>query len=298
MYNEYNNMDSVDLMDIVKNMDYKGNDIHYYTGICKNEVFISLADVLDIISHNKRTELLDTEKVLIKAGVIPEYIKNMRPYFIESYINNQCVIYTAVIKVCEYYGEKDLQIFINNAVKMINEIGFYVEGLRYNYTNRKKNREPNVSDLLRMSDIEKYYNNSKILNWGYRVENIYQDVVDMISNLVFDTDIANLRYDRNINYDEKVSDFVTDREFNQLSIVSKIFSYMLSCNYDLSLEYIEFLASKVLETKCSKPKDANIVTGEFEYEDDESDPYKNVFKRIDDRYDDDYPDIDDFINHM
>ena len=302
MYNEFSNMDSVELMGVVRNMDYHGFDIHYYTGICKDEVFISLADILDIISSNKSTPLMDVDNVLIKVGIIPNHVKHKRPYFIESFINNQCVTYQSAIKVCEYYGMKDLKAFLTNAVKMINDIGFYVEGLQFKYTGRTKNKEPNVSDLLRMKDLEKFYNNCGDLNYNYRIDDLYQEVVDRISYLVFNSSMADLRWNLNLNSNDRVSSKINDAEYNELCIASKIFSYMLSCNYHLGLEYIEYLANEVLEMKCSNNKNnnVNITTGEFEEEDESPNPYINVFKRLDSDRDNDYydDDVDNFTRYM
>lgn len=304
MYNEFSNMDSVELLGVVRNMRYKGHDIHYYTGLCIDEVFISLADILDIVSDSKRTPLMNVDTVVSNAKIIPNHVKNKRPYFIESYINNQCVTYQSVIKVCEYYGMKDLKVFLTNAVKMINDIGFYVEGLKFKYTGRTKNKEPNVSDLLRMEDLEKFYNNCGDLNYNYRIGDLYQEVVDRISYLVFNSSMSDLRWDLNLNSNDRVSSNISDEEYNELCIASKIFSYMLSCNYHLGLEYIEYLANEVLEMKCSNNRNNNVsmTTGEFEEEDESPNPYINVFKRLDsnrdDYYDNDNDDVDDFTRYM
>lgn len=301
MYNEFSNMDSCDVLGMVRNMNYKGYDIHYYTGLCKDEVYISMTDVLEIISDDKRTKLNDIDNILIKAGIIPEYIKYKRPYFIENYINNQCVIYTAIIKICEYYGMKDLKIFLTEAVKMINDIGLYVEGLKFNYKHKEKNREPNVADTLRKKDVEIYFNNSDDLRYDYTVNDVYREVIDRISYLVFNTNISDLRWNLNLNYDDTVSSAINNAEYNELCIASKIYSYMLAYNYHLELDYVDYLIDSVLKIKCNKKIDNNIVTGEFEEEEITTNPYIDTFKRLDynagyDENDDD--DIDDFTRYM
>lgn len=300
MYNEFSNMDSVDLMGIVRNMDYHGYDIHYYTGICKDEVYISLADILEIISRDKGIHLMDVDNVLIKAGVIPNHVKNKRSYFIESYINNQCTMYPSVIKVCEYYGMKELKTFLVDAVKMINDIGVFIDGLKYKYNNRRKNKEMNVSDLLRQQDLEKFYNNCENLRYDYNLDSLYFEVVDRISFLVFNCSMYDLREDKNLYMDQKVSDFISDSEYNKLCVASKVFSYMMGCNQHLGLEYIEYLANEILEMKCSDNNTKkNITTGEFEEETESLNPYIDTFKRLGPDNDYDYnDDIDDFTRYM
>lgn len=49
MYFNNVNMDSISVLGTVRVMDFKGYAIHYYTGLLKNEVYISVMDVIDIM---------------------------------------------------------------------------------------------------------------------------------------------------------------------------------------------------------------------------------------------------------
>lgn len=49
MYFNNVNMDSISVLGTVRVMDFKGYVIHYYTGLLKNEVYISVMDVIDIM---------------------------------------------------------------------------------------------------------------------------------------------------------------------------------------------------------------------------------------------------------
>lgn len=64
---------------------------------------------------------------------------------------------------------------------MINDIGVFIDGLKYKYNNRRKNKEMNVSDLLRQQDLEKFYNNCENLRYDYNLDSLYFEVVDRIS---------------------------------------------------------------------------------------------------------------------
>ena len=179
MYFNNVNMDSISVLGTVRVMDFKGYAIHYYTGLLKNEVYISVMDIIDIMKHhfNKKIGTFYVSKILIDAGIIPNYVKVQGDDFIDDYVNNQCVLYTGILKICDYYGLPQLKSFLQKAVKMIDDIGVYIEDLKYDY-NKKYNNEMNVSDELRMQDIETYvYNND---SYYCNEPSVYETIVDKI----------------------------------------------------------------------------------------------------------------------
>ena len=299
MYFDNVNMDSIKVLDTVRVMNFKGYAIHYYTGLLKNEVYISVMDVIDIMKNhfNKKVGTFYVSKILIDAGIIPNYVKTQGDGFIEDYVNNQCVLYTGILKVCDYYGLQQLKSFLQEAVKMINDIGVYIEDLKYDY-NKKYNNEMNVSDELRMQDIEIYvYNND---SYYCNEPSIYERIVDKISFLVFGTDMSQLRWNLGLYNNQKVSDNITDDEFNEVAVASKMFSYLLSCNFNLDIDYMAFLVNNVLELKCRKNKKtkrsniSDITTGEYEKESDNI--YADMFNQVQIEHDD--PDVDNFYKYM
>lgn len=299
MYFDNVNMDSIKVLDTVRVMNFKGYAIHYYTGLLKNEVYISVMDVIDIMKNhfNKKVGTFYVSKILIDAGIIPNYVKAQGDGFIEDYVNNQCVLYTGILKVCDYYGLQQLKSFLQEAVKMINDIGVYIEDLKYDY-NKKYNNEMNVSDELRMQDIEIYvYNND---SYYCNEPSIYERIVDKISFLVFGTDMSQLRWNLGLYNNQKVSDNITDDEFNEVAVASKMFSYLLSCNFNLDIDYMAFLVNNVLELKCRKNKKtkrsniSDITTGEYEKESDNI--YADMFNQVQIEHDD--PDVDNFYKYM
>lgn len=301
MYFDNVNMDSIKVLDTVRVMNFKGYAIHYYTGLLKNEVYISVMDVIDIMKNhfNKKVGTFYVSKILIDAGIIPNYVKAQGDGFIEDYVNNQCVLYTGILKVCDYYGLQQLKTFLQEAVKMINDIGVYIEDLKYDY-NKKYNNEMNVSDELRMQDIEIYvYNND---SYYCNEPSIYERIVDKISFLVFGTDMSQLRWNLGLYNNQKVSDNITDDEFNEVAVASKMFSYLLSCNFNLDIDYMAFLVNNVLELKCRKNKKtkrsniSDITTGEYEKESDNV--YADMFNHVQIEHDDHDPDVDNFYKYM
>ena len=301
MYFDNVNMDSIKVLDTVRVMNFKGYVIHYYTGLLKNEVYISVMDVIDIMKNhfNKKVGTFYVSKILIDAGIIPNYVKAQGDGFIEDYVNNQCVLYTGILKVCDYYGLQQLKSFLQEAVKMINDIGVYIEDLKYDY-NKKYNNEMNVSDELRMQDIEIYvYNND---SYYCNEPSIYERIVDKISFLVFGTDMSQLRWNLGLYNNQKVSDNITDDEFNEVAVASKMFSYLLSCNFNLDIDYMAFLVNNVLELKCRKNKKtkrsniSDITTGEYEKESDNI--YVDMFNQVQIEHDDHDPDVDNFYKYM
>ena len=301
MYFDNVNMDSIKVLDTVRVMNFKGYAIHYYTGLLKNEVYISVMDVIDIMKNhfNKKVGTFYVSKILIDAGIIPNYVKAQGDGFIEDYVNNQCVLYTGILKVCDYYGLQQLKSFLQEAVKMINDIGVYIEDLKYDY-NKKYNNEMNVSDELRMQDIEIYvYNND---SYYCNEPSIYERIVDKISFLVFGTDMSQLRWNLGLYNNQKVSDNITDDEFNEVAVASKMFSYLLSCNFNLDIDYMAFLVNNVLELKCRKNKKtkrsniSDITTGEYEKESDNI--YADMFNHVQIEHDDHDPDVDNFYKYM
>lgn len=303
MYFENVNMDSMNILGTVRVMDYKGYPIHYYTGLLKNEVYVSVMDVVDIMRRhfNKKISTYYISKILVDAGIIPNYVKIQGEDFIDDYINNQCVLYTGIIKLCEYYGLNQLKSFLQEAVKMIDDIGVYIEGLRYDY-NKRYNNELNVSDELRMQDVENYvYNNDNYSNY-YNNSSIYEAVVDKIAFLVFGTDMAQLRWNLGLYSNQKVSDRITDDEFNELAVASKMFSYLLSCNFDLDIDYMAWLVNNVLELKCrqgkttKRSKISDITTGEYEEESDNV--YSDMFNNVQVSKNDPDSDVDNFYKYM
>lgn len=301
MYFDNVNMDSIKVLDTVRVMNFKGYAIHYYTGLLKNEVYISVMDVIDIMKNhfNKKVGTFYVSKILIDAGIIPNYVKAQGDGFIEDYVNNQCVLYTGILKVCDYYGLQQLKSFLQEAVKMINDIGVYIEDLKYDY-NKKYNNEINVSDELRMQDIETFvYNND---SYYYNEPSVYETIVDKISFLVFGTDMSQLRWNLGLYNNQKVSDNITDDEFNEVAVASKMFSYLLSCNFNLDIDYMAFLVNNVLELKCRKNKKtkrsniSDITTGEYEKESDNI--YADMFNQVQIEHDDHDPDVDNFYKYM
>ena len=133
MYFNNVNMDSISVLGTVRVMDFKGYAIHYYTGLLKNEVYISVMDVIDIMKNhfNKKIGTFYVSKILIDAGIIPNYVKVQGDDFIDDYVNNQCVLYTGILKICDYYGLQQLKSFLQKAVKMIDVIGVYIEDVKY-----------------------------------------------------------------------------------------------------------------------------------------------------------------------
>lgn len=300
MYFDNVNMDSVNVLGTVRVMDFKGYAIHYYTGLLKNEVYISVMDVIDIMKNhfNKKVGTFYVSKILIDAGIIPNYVKAQGDAFIDDYVNNQCVLYTGILKVCDYYGLQQLKSFLQQAVKMIDDIGVYIEDLKYDY-NKRYNNEINVSDELRMQDIESYvYNND---SYYCNEPSVYETIVDKISFLVFGTDMAQLRWNLGLYSNQKVSNSITDDEFNEVAVASKMFSYLLSCNFNLDIDYMAFLVNTVLELKCRKGKKtkrsniSDITTGEYEEESDNiyADMFNNV--QVSNEHD---PDVDNFYRYM
>lgn len=301
MYFNNVNMDSISVLGTVRVMDFKGYAIHYYTGLLKNEVYISVMDVIDIMKNhfNKKIGTFYVSKILIDAGIIPNYVKVQGDDFIDDYVNNQCVLYTGILKVCDYYGLQQLKSFLQEAVKMIDDIGVYIEDLKYNY-NKKYNNEMNVSDELRMQDIETYvYNND---SYYCNEPSIYESVVDKISFLVFGTDMSQLRWNLGLYSNQKVSDNITDDEFNEVAVASKMFSYLLSCNFNLDIDYMAFLVNNVLELKCRRNKKtkrsniSDITTGEYEKESDNI--YADMFNNVQVSNEHNDPNVDDFYRYM
>ena len=234
-----------DVLDCKRVMGYKGAVIEYTTGL--NEVYLNPQDVLYVIQnvHNGEFGYLQTMEDLVylleKHNCLSKSLLAYDHVIIADYLYEKNINIDILIKLCEKVNANKFKQFLIEAKDIINKYGLYVPEPKMKHYDRRKNNEKNLAETFDL----------KALSEGaYRLnvyeDNLYIDVANAVSNIVFNNDIESVRYNLNMLYEDYLSDYITDYEYDMVAYCSKVISYMLQYS-DIGVYGMEVFAKGALE---------------------------------------------------
>lgn len=273
----YENFDVLDVFDCIRPIVYDSQHaIRYTTSICDNEVYVSLLDVFDIMKDcfGRKIGYIKDDRDLIQmmkeSNVLSKSSAVYDDDYMISYLEKKPVMIDMAIKICNHYRLNDLRTFLEDARKQINEIGIYVGDILSNKFNRHRNNNPNLCQYLTVDDLE------EIDLYPY---DRYQSIADQICDIVFNTSLNGIRSDKGLwNDSDKLSDVITDEEFEDICIASIIYRYLLF-NSDVSDEGIAIFAQNAIECLKTKKERKNRKSIGYKNNSSVSEKYKEITEK-------------------
>ena len=234
-----------DVLDCRRMMEYQGAVIEYTTGL--NEVYINAQDVLYVIQniHSGDFGYLQTMEDLVylldKHGCLSPALKSYDHYIIADYLYEKPINIDTLITLCDKIKASKFSQFLKSAKTIINKYGLYVPNPKIKHYDRRRNNEKNLAETFDLKALSQA---------AYRLnvyeDNLYIDVANAMINIVFRNDLESLRYNLNMMYDDYLSDYITDYEYDMLAYCCKVASYML--NYcDIGVYGIEIFTRAALD---------------------------------------------------
>lgn len=240
------NVNLKDILECKRMMQYNGAVIEYVTGL-DGLVYLNTQDVFYVIENVHRNEfgyvqtLEDFVYLLEKHGCLSKAMSAYEHVIIADYLYDNPISVDTVIRLCEKVKCDKFKSFLSSAKDIINKYGLYVPEPKMKHYDRRRNNERNLAETFDLSALA---------DGAYRMnvyeDDLYVDIVNSICNIVFNQDIENLRYNFNMLYEDYLSDFITDYEYDLVAYCSKVASYILKYS-DIGVYGIEVLTRGALD---------------------------------------------------
>lgn len=238
------NVNLKDILECKRVMNYGNAVMEYTTGL--DAVYLNPYDVLYVMTniHNEfgyvqtledLVYLLDKNNCLSKSLSVYEHV-TIADYIYENNINIDMVIKLADKFKCNKFKQ-----FLVEAKDIINKYGIYVPEPKMKHYDRRSNNERNLAvtfDLNALSEAS--------YRLGVYEDNLYIDVVNVISNIVFNNDIESVRFNLNMLYEDYLSDYITDYEYDMIAYCSRVASYIMKYS-DIGVYGIEVFTRGALD---------------------------------------------------
>jgi len=294
-----------DVLECRRMMEYKGAVIEYTTGL--NEVYVNAQDILYVMQnvHSKDFGYLQSMEdfvyLLDKQGCISQALKCYDNYIIADYLYEKPINIDYVIELSSKLKVKEFTTFLRTAKGIIIRYGVYVPHPEFTHYDRRKNDEKNLAIT---------FDSKALSEAAYRLnvyeDNLYFEVANAMTNIVFGRDVESLRYEHSMLYEEYLSDYMTDFEYDKLAYCCKVASYILNYS-DVGVYGVEVFTTTALnmalqdvETgriKYSAPKNTSVISeifdnathnDELEYTEERMRPRQEVSQK----------DVDDYKRYM
>lgn len=223
-------------------MEYQGVGIEYTTGL--NDVFVNSNDIF-VLSQSFNNfgylqsledfvYLLEKHNCLSKSMMIYDN-ETLADYLYYNHINID-----HIIKLCEKVKCDKLKSFLTNAKSTILKYGIYVPNPKMKHYNKRSNNEKNLAETLDMGALE---------DGAYRMnqytDNVYVDLANAVSMVVFNRNIDSVRTYYNLTYDDYLSDFITEYDYDMVAYCCMVASYLLKYS-DIGIYGIEVFMRNAL----------------------------------------------------
>ena len=245
------NLNLKDVLECKRMMVYGNFLMEYTTSL--DGVFLNPQDVLYVIQngHNEfgyvqsledLVYLLDKHRCLSKAMSVYDHVT------IADHINIDMII-----KLADKVKSNKFKQFLVEAKETINKYGIYVPEPKMKHYDRRSNNERNLATTFDLSALTE-----GACRLGVYEDNLYVDVANAICNIVFHNDLESVRYNLNVMYEDYLSDFISDYEYDLIAYCCKVASYILKYS-DIGVYGIEVLTRGALDvasrefdkSKCS-----------------------------------------------
>jgi hypothetical protein len=238
------NLNLKDVLECKRMMVYGNFLMEYTTSL--DRVFLNPQDVLYVIQngHNEfgyvqsledLVYLLDKHRCLSKAMSAYDHV-TIADYLFNNHINIDMIIKLADKVKCNKFKQ-----FLVEAKETINKYGTYVPEPKMKHYDRRSNNERNLAttfDLIALTE--------GACRLGVYEDNLYVDVANVICNIVFHNDLESVRYNLNLMYEDYLSDFISDYEYDLIAYCCKVASYILKYS-DIGVYGIEVLTRGALD---------------------------------------------------
>ena len=232
------NLNLKDVFECKRIMNYGDVMIEYSSGL--NNVYVNANDILYVMQnvHNNFgyvQSLEDLVYLLDKHHCLSRALSAYDHVVIADYLYENHIDIDMIIKLAEKCKANKFKQFLSEAKDIINKYGIYVPDPKMKHYDRNRNNEKNLAETF---DI------NVLANAAYRMnmyeDNLYVEVANVISLIVFNNDIETIRYNLNMLYDDYLSDYISDYEYDMVAHCCKIVSYLLRYS-DIGVYGVEIL---------------------------------------------------------
>ena len=238
------NVNLKEILECKRVMNYGNAVIEYTTGL--DVVYVNPHDILYIM-QNVHSEfgyvqtLEDFVFLLDKHGCLSKAMSTYDHVIIADYIYENNINIDMIIKLADKVKANKFKQFLVEAKDIINKYGIYVPEPKMKHYDKRTNNERNLAvtfDLNALSD--------GAYRLGVYEDNLYIDVVNAITNVVFNNDIESIRFNLNMMYEDYLSDYISDYEYDLIAYCCRVASYILKYS-DIGVYGIEVFMRGALD---------------------------------------------------
>lgn len=238
------NVNLKDVLECKRIMNYGDIVIEYTTGI--DAVYVNANDIL-FIMQNAHSEfgyvqtledlvyLLEKNHCLSKSLTAFDHVE-IADYLYENHINID-----SIIKLADKCKANKFKQFLTEAKDIINKYGLYVPNPKMKHYDRRRNNERNLAETFDLNVL-----GPAASRLGMYEDNLYVELANVVSLIVFHNDIESVRYNLNMLYEDYLSDYISDFEYDMIAYCCKIISYLLKYS-DVGLYGVEVLTKMALD---------------------------------------------------
>ena len=232
------NVNLKDVLECKRMMNYGDIVIEYTTDL--DAVYVNANDILFVMqnSHNEFgyvQSLEDLVYLLEKHGCLSRSLSAYDHVTIADYLYNNHINIDMVIKLADKCKSNKFKQFLVEAKDTINKYGLYVPDPKMKHYDRRRNNEKNLAETFDLNELT---------NAAYKMDmyedNLYVEIANIVSLIVFNNDIETIRYNLNMLYDDYLSDYISDYEYDMVAYCCKVITYLLRYS-DIGLYGIEIL---------------------------------------------------------
>ena len=238
------NVNLKEILECKRVMNYGDVVIEYTTGL--DAVYVNPQDIVFVMQnvHNEFgyvQSIDDLAYLLIKHNCLSKAMLAYDQVIIADYIYANNINIEMIIKLADKVKCNKFKQFLVEAKDIINKYGIYVPEPKMKHYDKRTNNERNLASTFDLNALSE---------GAYRLnvyeDNLYIDVVNAVTNVVFNNDIESLRYNLNMLYEDYLSDYITDYEYDMVAYCCRVASYILKYS-DIGVYGIEIFMRGALE---------------------------------------------------
>ena len=219
------NVNLKDVLECKRIMTYGNVVIEYTTDL--NSVYVNANDILFVMQnvHNEFgyvQTLEDLVYVLDKNHCLSKAMSYYDHITIADYLYGNPIDIDMIIKVSEKVKCNKFKQFLVEAKDIINKYGVYVPEPKMKHYERRNNNERNLAVTFDLNALPE-----AAYKLGMYEDNLYVEIANMISGIVFNNDIESVRYNLNMLYEDYLSDYITDYEYDMIAYCCRVVSYLM-----------------------------------------------------------------------
>lgn len=238
------NVNLKDVLECKRIMNYGDIVIEYTTGI--DAVYVNANDIL-FVMQNAHSEfgyvqtledlvyLLEKNHCLSKSLTAFDHVE-IADYLYENHINID-----SIIKLADKCKANKFKQFLTEAKDIINKYGLYVPNPKMQHYDRRRNNERNLAETFDLNVL-----GPAASRLGMYEDDLYVELANVVSLIVFNNDIESVRYNLNMLYEDYLSDYISDFEYDMMAYCCKIISYLLRYS-DVGIYGVEVLTKIALD---------------------------------------------------